>query len=149
MGLVPGLKRVTMVGLDLDGRVFLMHLLFSIRVNVYLTHRRLFACRGEISSEGLPPVVYIHVEALPAWRSVCAVPRVNHVTRLGKISLLDCQTKPCERAAKSTGTEYVELDFRGLNFVPPDCAYWILQREVDRPLNVFEMSPGLFPLITD
>ena len=35
VGLVPGLKRVAMVGLDLDGRVFLMHSLFSIQVNVY------------------------------------------------------------------------------------------------------------------
>ena len=46
------------------------------------------------------------------------------------------------------GTEYVDLDCQGLTFVPPYCAYWILQREADRPLNFFEVSPGLFPLIT-
>ena len=32
--LVPGLDWVKMVGLDPDGRVILMHLLFSVRVNV-------------------------------------------------------------------------------------------------------------------
>ena len=33
-------------------------------------------------------------------------------------------------------------------FVPPDCASWIIHREADRPLNVFEESTGLFPLLT-
>ena len=46
VGLVPGLKRVAMVRLNLDGRVFLMHSLFSIQVKVYSNHRRLFACLG-------------------------------------------------------------------------------------------------------
>ena len=37
---------------------------------------------------------------------------------------------------------------RGLTFVPPDCASWLLWREADGPLNVFEALPGLFPLLT-
>ena len=90
----------------------------------------------------------IHVEAFLVQNYFCAVPRVDHVTRLGEISLLDCQTKPYKRSAKLAGTEYVDLDLRGLTFVPPYCAYWILQREADRPLNVFEASTGLFPLLT-
>ena len=32
---VPGLDKVTLVGVDEDGRVHLMHSLFSFRVNVY------------------------------------------------------------------------------------------------------------------
>ena len=96
--LVPGLERVTMVGIDPGGRVLLMHSLFSVRVNVYSTQRRIFACLGELPVEGISPVVDIPDEAFAARKSVCAVPRVDHVTRLGGISPLDWQTKPCKRA---------------------------------------------------
>ena len=34
---VPGLKPVTVVGVDLEGRVHIMHLLFSVRVDLYST----------------------------------------------------------------------------------------------------------------
>ena len=119
---VPGLERVTVVGLDPDGRVLLMHSIFSVRFNVYLTQRRLFACLGELPSEGLPPVVEIPDKAFVSRRTVLAVPRVDHVTHLGGVSLLDWQKKPCKRAVKSAGTEYVDLACRGLTFAPPDCA---------------------------
>ena len=122
---VPGLERVTVVGVDLDGRVHLMHLLLTVWVNVYSTQRRLFDCLGNMPAEGLPLVVEIPDEAFAARRSVCTVPRVNHVTHLGGISLLDCQAKTCERAMKLAGMEYVELAFQGLTFAPLDCAYWL------------------------
>ena len=93
-------------------------------------------------------MVDIPEEAFAAWHSIRAGPQVDHVTRLGRISPLDWQTKLCKRASKSAETEYVDLSFRGLTFVPPDYAPWILWREADRPLNVFEASTGLFPLIT-
>ena len=51
---VPGLDKVTLVGVNEDGRVHLMHSLFSVRVNVYSTEFRLFACVGELPAEGLP-----------------------------------------------------------------------------------------------
>ena len=35
--LFPGLERVTLIGVNMDGRVHLMHFLFSVRVNVYST----------------------------------------------------------------------------------------------------------------
>ena len=103
--LVPGLERVTMVGLNPYRKLLLMYLLFSVRVNVYSAKRRLFACPGELPAKGLPPVVEIPVEDFAAQRSVCAVPRVNHITRLGGISPLDWPTRPCKRAINSTGTE--------------------------------------------
>ena len=70
------------------------------------------------------------------------------MTHFGGIYPLDCTTKPCHRAVKTAGTEYVELACRGLTFVPPDYASWILQREAYRPLNIFEASKGLFYLLT-
>ena len=87
-------------------------------------------------------------KAFATRRSVHAIPRVDHIAHLGRISLPDWQTKPRERAVKTVGTEYVDLDFQGLIFVPLDCTAWILRREADGPSNVFEASKGLFPLIT-
>ena len=46
------------------------------------------------------------------------------------------------------GTDYVDLAFRGLMFVPLDCTYWLLRKEADGPLNVFEALTGQFPLLT-
>ena len=36
---------------------------------------------------------------------------------------------------------------RGLAFLPVDCAAWLLGREAEKPVNVFEASAGLFPLL--
>ena len=81
-------------------------------------------------------------------RSVRAVPRVDHIAHLVGISPLDWYTKPCERAAKAAGTDHINLACRGLAFVPSDCATWLLGREADGPVNVFEASAGLFPMLT-
>ena len=86
---VPGLERVTLVGVDEDGRVHLMHSLFSIRVNVYSTDCRLFACVGELPHEGLPQVIEILPDFFMARHSVYAVPRIDHISHLGRISPRD------------------------------------------------------------
>ena len=137
-----------MVGLYLDVKVLLVHSLFSVQVNVYSTQRRLFAYLGEMPAKGLPTVVEIPVKALSARRSVGPLPRVEHVTHLWGVSALNCQTNPCERAVKSAGTEYVDLAFRGLTFIPLDYAPWLLRRDAYRPLNIIEALTGLFPLLT-
>ena len=82
-----------------------------------------------------------------AWRAVSTVPRIDHVAHLGGISPRDWQTKPCERASKTAGEESLNLACRGLAFLPVDCAAWLLGREADGPVNVFEASAGLFPLL--
>ena len=61
--LVPGLERVTLVGVESDGMVHLLHSLFSVQVELYLTSRWLFACQGELPAKGLPLVVKILHEA--------------------------------------------------------------------------------------
>ena len=95
-----------------------------------------------------PLVAMIPHKALAARHSVFSVPRVDQITHLGGISLPDCQTTLYERAGKTAGAEYIDLAFRGLTFVPLDCAYWILEREEDRPLKILSASKGLFPLTT-
>ena len=62
--LVPGLERVTMIGLDLGVRVIFIHSLFSVRVNVYLTQQRLFACLGKLPAKGVPPVANINLAGM-------------------------------------------------------------------------------------
>ena len=114
------LERLTLVGFDLDGRVHIMHSLFSVRVDLYLTRRRLFACLGELPTEGLPPVVEIPNEAFAARRSVFSEPQMDNITHLGGIDLPDWQTNPCEREVKTAGAEYVNLACRGLNSLSPD-----------------------------
>ena len=82
-----------------------------------------------------------------ARRAVRTVPRIDHVAHLGRISPRDWQTKPCERASKAAGEESLNLACRGLAFLPVEGAAWLLGREADGPVNVFEASVGLFPLL--
>ena len=145
---VPGLEKVTVVGVDEDGRVHLMHSLFSVDVNIYSTECRLFACVGEMPAKGLPQVTEILPDFFAARRSVRAVPHIDHIAHLGGISPRNWQTKPCKRVAKAAGTKHVNLACRGLAFLPSDCAAWILGREADGPANVFRASAGLLPLLT-
>ena len=146
--LIPILERVTLVGINPDGMLHLIHLLFSVRVNLYLNSLCLFACMGELLAEGLPLLVEIPLESFAAWRSACAMPQVDHVTHIGGISPPNWQTNPCNRAVKTAGKDYFYLAFQGLTSVPLNCAACMLQREVDGPLNIFDASKGLFSLLT-
>ena len=110
-----------------------------------MTSRRLFAFLGELPAKGLPPVVDILHKAFATRRSVCAMPRVDHTTHLEGIYPPYYQTRPYERAGKTTGADHRELSCRGLTFVPTDCADWLLNIEEDGPLNVLSASKGLFP----
>ena len=91
---VPGVEKVTLVGVDEDGRVHLMHSLFSVCVNVYSTECRLFACLGELPAESLPQVTELLPDFFAARRAVRAVPQIGHVAHLGGFSPRNWQTKP-------------------------------------------------------
>ena len=41
----------------------------------------------------------------------------------------------------------IQLGING-QYIPTDCASWLLRREADRPINVFEALTGLLPLLT-
>ena len=83
-----------------------------------------------------------------AGRSVCDVPRIDHIAHLGGISPLDWQTKPCKWDAKAAGTDHINFAFRGLAFLPSECKAWLLRRGAGGPVNVFEALVGLFPMLT-
>ena len=53
--------------------VYLIHFLFSVRVNIYFTSQRIFSCLGELPAEGLPLVVGIPQNAFALQRSVPSV----------------------------------------------------------------------------
>ena len=80
--LVPGLEHVSLVGVDKDGRVHLMHSLFSFRVDVYSTECCLFTCLGNLPVKGLPLVMEISPDLIAARRSVRAVPCRDPITSL-------------------------------------------------------------------
>ena len=116
---VPVLEWVTLVGVDPDGMAHLMQLLLSVWVDLYLTSQHMFACLVDLPAEGLPSVAETPHKAFAAWRSICAVPSVDHVTQLGGIYPPDWKTNPCERAKKTAGKDYSDLACRGLTFAPP------------------------------
>ena len=100
---IPGLDRVTLVVVDPDGMVNLLHSLFSIPVDLYSSIWCLFACQGELPAEGLPLVVEITHESFAALLSVSSVPQVDHGTYLRVISPTNFQKMSCEREGKRLG----------------------------------------------
>ena len=97
------------------------HALVLLRLDQRLLELVPYLCfLGELPAKGLPTVVEIPPNFYVAGRSVCSVPRVYHITHLGGISLLDWQTKPCERAAKVAGKDHINLACRWLTLFPSD-----------------------------
>ena len=73
-----------------------MHLLFSVRVNAYLSQQRLFACLVELTAKPPPPVVEIQVESFVVRRSVRAVPRADHIIHIEGVAQTLCQPILCK-----------------------------------------------------
>ena len=92
---------MTLVGVDPDGMVHLMHFMLSVWVVIYSNSQHLFACLEELPVEAPPPVVEIPHKAFAERHSVRDVPQVDHVTHLGGIPPPNWQTYPCERAGKT------------------------------------------------
>ena len=57
--LIPGIERVALIGVDLDGMVCLLHSLSYVKVDLYSTIWHIFAYWGDMTAKGLPPVVEI------------------------------------------------------------------------------------------
>ena len=91
---VPGFERVGLLQVEPDGMVHVLHSMLSVPVDIYSTARRLFACRGELPLEGLPPVVELPVDVLLVRRSVCAVLRDYHIIHLEGVSPSSWQATP-------------------------------------------------------
>ena len=84
--LIPGLEWVTLVRVNLEGMVNILHSLFSVRVELYSTIQRLLSCQGNLTAKGLPLILEIPHEAFAARRCISAMPLVDHVNHLGGIS---------------------------------------------------------------
>ena len=97
---VLGLERLSLLEVDQDLTVHLLHLLFSVPVDLYSTGRQLFACLEELPDKGFPLVVKKLVEASVLWRSVRAVPRPDHVNHLEGVIPTVWPFMPCKRAVK-------------------------------------------------
>ena len=143
--LIPIMEQLTLVRVNTDRMVHLVHLLFSVRDDIYSTSRCLFVCLGKLPVKVLPPLVEISHKAFLERLFVHAVPLVAHITHLGRISPPDWNMRSCKSASETAGADYLNLGCRRLTFVPPDCVAWLLEMEEDRLLNFLSASKGFFP----
>ena len=86
--LVPGSKRLSLLRVDQEGMVHLLHSLLSVLVRLYYMARRIFDCLGELPNEGLPMVLEITVDAFTARQFVCATQWADHVIHLERVTPL-------------------------------------------------------------
>ena len=70
---IPGLERVILVEVDPDVMVHLFYSLFFVSVDLYSTRQRLFACLGELTTDGIPPMVDILHDAFATRSSIYVV----------------------------------------------------------------------------
>ena len=76
------MERLTLIGVDWDGMVHVLHSLFSVPVGRYYTERKLLAFSGELPTEGIPSVTDLSVDSFRVRRAVCAVPREDHLVHV-------------------------------------------------------------------
>ena len=138
---VPGLAKLTLLGMYRDGRAHIFHSLFSVLVGPYNPDRRLFGCRGELPPEGLPAITDIPVASFGELRVVSAVSRDDHRVHLEGFLPSVCQKIPCKRAIRKE--EGQSLTCRGVTFFPPDAAAPLFYLEG----SIGDFSKQLFPLL--
>ena len=74
----PGISELTVLRFDRDRGAHILHSLFSVPVGAYNPNQRLFDCRGELPSEGIPAITKIPVVSFRERRAVGAVSRDDH-----------------------------------------------------------------------
>ena len=116
---VPGFEKLCLLGVDWEGTVHLMHLLFSIPVDLYSTSRRLFACIGKLPDEYLPAMDNIPMEFFAIRCAVHAVPQADHVSHLREVTHFTWKLVPYKRAVKILSRVFY-LSCQGITFVPTD-----------------------------
>ena len=82
------------------------------------------------------------MESFTIQSSVRAAPRADHMSHLEGVSLTIWKSTSCERAGKLSDGGH-NLSCRGLNFVPPDGAYLLLENTK----NITEAIQILSPLL--
>ena len=120
-----GLERLTLLGVNRDGTVHLLHLFFSVPVGPYYMDRRLLDFIGEFTSEGLPPATDPLVGVLAVRRVICAVPHADHHVHVEGVTLPIWKLMSCERE-ENIQEDAQDMDLQGLNFFPPGGALCLL-----------------------
>ena len=103
----PDLDRLALLVVEWDGKTYVMHSYFSVLVGPYDPERRLFGCRGEIPSEGLPAITDIPVISFAVCPIVRNIPLENHIVHVEGVSTSIWWMKPCNRGiGKAEGRNY-------------------------------------------
>ena len=139
---VPYFERMDLLQVDQDRTVQPLKFLFSVPVGLYSKAWQIFAFRRELTSKGLHPMVELPMDDFGVWRSVCAVPREDHISHLEGVTPSVWQVTPCEKLAKAAegGSN---LACQWLTFVAPDGAAHIL----GNPHHIAETIQLLFLLL--
>ena len=73
---------MALLGVNQNGMVHLMQLLFSVLVGLYSSERKFFYCCRELPRKGIPPVDKMGIDAFGVWRAMHAVMRVDYISHL-------------------------------------------------------------------
>ena len=74
-----GIDRLTLLGVNWDGTVQVLHLFFSVLVAPYSKYRPLLDFSWVIPPEDLPPVTELPMAYFTIRRAICAVLREDHL----------------------------------------------------------------------
>ena len=91
---IPGLNHPTLLGVNPDGTVHILHLFFFVPVVPYSTNTQLIAFSEELPPEVLPWVKDLPVDAFVVWRSVCNIHMDYHRLYLEGVPPSSCQVIP-------------------------------------------------------
>ena len=116
--MVPFMTRLSLLAVDRNGEAHVLHSFFSVPVGPYDPERRLFRCRGELPSEGLPLSADISAPSFALRRIAITVMKEYHIAHVELVPPLDWRTRTCKRA--SIKSEVQDLACRGLAFLPLD-----------------------------
>ena len=139
---VLGLDHLTLLGVNWDGTVYLLHPFFSVTVDPYFTDWRLLTFVGGLPLEGLPPVTELLVDAFTLRHAIHAVPWANHYVHVEGVPPPHWHLMPLKRV-KKLQEDAQDLSFRGLKFLSPNGALSLLVQST----NIAEASCHISPLL--
>ena len=137
----PGMEHLTLLGVNRDGTVYVLHSFFSVPVGRYSTDRRLLDFSGDRPMEGIPPMMDLPMASFTVRHVVCAVTREDHIFHIEGIPPSSWKMTPCNRAENNT--ESRDLTCLGITLFPLYGDSWLLGLY----MNISDTSQLLSPLL--
>ena len=100
VGYAPGMECLSLLVVNQGGEVHILHFIFSVLVSLCATERSLLLFRGELPSEGIPPIAEIPVDSLAVRRAISDVLREDQLVHVEGIPPSDWKMTPCNMERK-------------------------------------------------